>query len=262
MEHFEVANAVSNSRFQQAPNLSIKIEGVYFPLEKFQKALHTFYSAVSEIDKETYPQNTASLEWSVASVREGSLCVTAEPSPISDEVDPRRGEEVISYFTKGIVQIERTPELPYGFNTKALKNIKELTDLINPKDFAEIVLSYKNWSFALTKDISVNVDKLTKEFYRYYDSIEGKLESISLTKGIKIRIRDEVSKSLVECYFRDDSLFQEARAALGERVIVFGLITQYFHGKKKNIKAEQIKVLPSKALSVLDIVDFLEGKRD
>lgn len=259
----KVANSVSENRVQKAPKLTIKIDGVYFPLEKFQKALDSFYNTLSEIDRETCSDNSPSLEWSVASVSEGSIYLTAEPSPISEDIDPKRGDEVISYFKEGIAQIEKCPEIPYGFSTKALKSIKTLTDLIDANDFAEIVFSSEDWSFALTKNISANVDNITNNLYRYYDSIEGKLESISLTKGIKISIRDEVSKNLVKCSFSDKNLFNKARDALGERVIVFGLITQYFHGKKNNIKAEQLKILPSpsEAPSVLDIVDFLEGKR-
>ena len=263
MKPSEVISRVSNSSVKRSPKLTIKIDGVYFPLEKFKKALDNFYNTLSEIDRETYPENTYSLEWSVTSVREGSICLTAEPSPVSEDIDPNRGDEVISCFKKGIAQIEKCAEVPYGFSTKALRSLKELTDLIDPEDFAEIVLSSEDWSFALNKNISDNIDNLTNKFYRYYDSIEGILESISLTKGMRINIRDEVSKSLVPCYFHDDNLFQKAREALGKRVLVFGLITQYFHGNKKNIKAEEIKILPSpsEAPSVSDIVNFLEGKR-
>lgn len=256
-----MANGVFDSRMQQAPKLTIKIDGVYLPLEKFKKALDNFYTTLFEIDKETDPKYRPTLEWSIASVNQGSICITAEALPISEEIDPERGYEVISFFRDGIIEIEKRPEIPYGFSPKALRNIKELTDLINPDDFAQIVLSSEDWSIALTKNISNHVDDLTNNFYRYYDSIEGKLESISLSKGMTLGIRDEVTNSVIKCHFPDD-LFDQAREALGKRVLVSGLITQIFHGKKKNIDAQEIKVLPppSEASSVLNLLDFIKSR--
>lgn len=257
---------LTHRSYQETRNsstLTIKIDGPYFPLKKFQSALSNFQTVLSEVDKETSLDGSESVEWSIRHLQEGSLIITAEASLISDEISPERTDEIISIFKDGIQTIEKRPEQPFGFSPRALRSVKQLSLLIHPKDFTEITFRSDNWEVSLKEKISINIDGLTKGTYTYYDSIEGQLLSINVSKGIKIGIRDNVNKNIVKCYFPEE-LLSDAKNALGEKVLVFGLIKQYWHGYKISIRVKQIKILlkPQKFFSLSDITKVMKGEDD
>ncbi len=257
---------LTHRSYQETKNssrLTIKIDGEHFPLKKFQSALSNFHIVLSEVDKETSLDGSKSVEWSVTNIKQGSLIITAEASLISDEINPQRRDEIISIFKDGMQIIEKRPEQPFGFSPRALRSVKQLSELIDPKDFAEITFRSGNWAVSLNEKISINIDGLTKDTYTYYDSIEGQLLSINISRGIKIGIRDNVNKNIVRCYFPEE-LLSEAKNSLGEKVLVFGLIKQYWHGHKISIRVQKIKIIPkpTKFFSLSDITKVMKGEDD
>ena len=240
------------------PRLTITIDGPYFPLEKFRKVLDNFSTVLSEIDKETSDTGKTDIEWSISEVRQGSICLTAEANIISNEVELERPYEIIKAFKSGLETIKKSPIRPNNFTARALKSIKDTSDLIDPQDFAEISFSDTQWRIYLDKNISVNVDEITQNFYKIYGSVEGKLVSISLAQRQNMGIRSSTDKKVIKCFFPDE-LFDQARDSLGKRVYVFGLIRQYLHGDKINIQVQELKVLPEETKSLTELSSIMRG---
>jgi hypothetical protein len=49
--------------------LTISIEGPYFPLAKFRKALDSFIDLLTAVDKETSEKGDLTIEWAISSIR-------------------------------------------------------------------------------------------------------------------------------------------------------------------------------------------------
>lgn len=235
---------LSFSRDKFSNKLTIDIDGPYFPVEKFQKALGHFLTILSELDRGMSSTGDPVIEWSISSVKSESLHLTAEANLVSDDIELSRPSEVILTFARGMEFLQERPERPPLFSNTTLKSAKAFSDMIDPENFAEIEFSAGSWRMQITRSISANVDELIEDFYKFYGSIEGTLVSISLANKQSFGIRDFLEKRVVKCYF-PDHLFEAARNALGKRVYVFGIIRQRTHGQKINIQVAELKVLPN-----------------
>jgi hypothetical protein len=253
------ANHTSQSRASSA-KLTLKVEGPYFPIDKFQKVLQNFSRILSEIDKDISRSRKVGVEWFISEVQQGGIVITAEANIVDDLVEIERPREIIKNFCEGLELIRDHPQLPLHFTNIALENVKKISDLIDPNDFAEIKFFAENWQFNMTRKISANIEEITKNFYQIHGSIEGQLVSISNADQQNIGIRSLTSEKIVKCFFSTE-LFERARESLGKRVYVLGLIRQSLHGEKIHIHVEELKVFPEKSsLAFLsNIIDLLRG---
>jgi hypothetical protein len=253
-------NDYSSTRLSRA-RLTLKVDGPYFPMEKFQKLLQSFSTILTEIDREISDTGQVGVEWAITEVQQGSISITAEANIIDDQVEIERNQKIIDVFIDGLELIKQTPQHPLYFTTKALYNLKVFSELIDPNDFAEIKFSTENWRFNVTKNLAANIDEITKTFYSIYGSIEGQLVSISIANRQNMGIRSLTDDKIIKCFFPEE-LFEQAREALGKRVYVFGLIRQYLHGEKINIQVQELKVFPEKSASssLSNIVNSIRGE--
>lgn len=224
--------------------LTISIDGPYFPLAKFRKALDSFIDLLTEVDVSTSERGEATVEWSVDLVKSGSINITALARPVSDEVSGSRAASIIEVIARGIEQLHSEPVTPDGFNDQALKHTKAFGKLIDPDDFAEIRFRSNGWSHGIAPIVIGNVDEITKATHTFYGSLEGTLVSISVARGQQLGLHNSIEGKTIKCFFKDD-LFEQAKAALRHRVYVFGLIRQRSHGPKMNIEVEELRILPS-----------------
>ncbi|GAB1543007.1 hypothetical protein NUACC21_56810 [Scytonema sp. NUACC21] len=241
--------------------LTIDIDGPYFPLEKFQKAIENFQTILSELDRKISRTGNPGIEWSISSITSGSIHLTAEANLINDDVERNRPSQVISTFVRGLEILQERPERPVLFTNKALLSARAFSEMLDPDNFAEIEFRTARKRIQITTSISSHVDEIIQDFHAAYGSIEGQLVSISLANKQSLGIRDFLDNKIVKCYF-PDSLFETARNALGKRVYVFGIIRQRTHGSKVNIKVSELKVLPdsSEIPSLMDIFRNMRGE--
>ncbi len=231
------------SRDEFSNKLTIDIDGPYFPLEKFQKALENFQTILSELDRGISGTGKPGVEWSISSISSASIHLTAEANLISDEIERNRPAQVISTFVRGLEILKERPERPLLFTNKVLKSARAFSEMLDPDNFAEIEFRADPGRIQVTTSISSHVDEIIKDFHRSYGSIEGQLVSISIAKKQSFGIRDFLDNKIVKCYF-SGSIFETARNALGKRVYAFGIIRQRTHGPKVNIEVTELKVLP------------------
>lgn len=252
-------NDYSSTRLSRA-RLTLKVDGPYFPMVKFQKLLESFSIILTEIDQEISDTGEVGVEWAITEVQQGSIIITAEANILDEQVETERPQRIINVFRDSLELIKEKPQRPLYFNNKALYNVKKFSELIDPNDFADIEFSTENWRFYVTKNIAANVDEITQKFYSIYGSIEGQLVSINIAKRQNMGIRSLTDDKIIRCFFPKE-LFEQAREALGKRVYVFGLIRQYLHGEKINIQVQEMKVFPKKyaASSLSNIINSIRG---
>ncbi|MDX2231329.1 MAG: hypothetical protein NW220_16955 [Leptolyngbyaceae cyanobacterium bins.349] len=240
--------------------MTLNIDGPYFPLVKFRKALDSFIDLLTEIDRETSDNGSITIEWAIESIRSGSIHITAVATPVNEELYQERPSQVIEVVSQGIDQLQEAPVIPEGFSEAALKFTKTFGELINPDDFAEIRFGSNGWARNIAPRLAGNVDEITKTTQKYYGSLEGTLVSISLSGRQTLGIRSTIEGKTIRCYFKDD-MFETAKEALGQRVYVFGLIRQRSHGPKINIQVDELRIIPPKEQmpSVSEILARLRG---
>lgn len=245
-----------------APRLTIKIDGPYFPLDKLNKVLGSFSIVLEEIDKEISQDNEKGIEWSVSSIKQGSIIITAEANRIKDDIEIQRPSLVINTFKVGLETVQKNAYYPQGFTSRALKNLKTFSDLLDPDDFSEIIFSTEDWRVQVTPKLAINIEELKPDVYKSYGSIEGYLVSMSLVKKSNIGIRSFTDNKIIRCYFTTDDIFEQAKEAMGKKVYVFGIIRQDWHGEKHNIEVKELKILPqqSQTSSLDNILKLMRGE--
>ncbi|NEQ97663.1 MAG: hypothetical protein F6K30_13250 [Cyanothece sp. SIO2G6] len=223
--------------------LTLSIDGPYFPLDKFRKALDSFIDLLTEVDKETSDSGTLTIEWAISSIRSGSIHITAVANPVNEELHKTRPTEVLKVVTQGIDQLQESALIPDGFSESALRYSRTFGEILNADDFAEIRFKSNDWSTSIAPKLASHIDQITRTTQKFYGSIEGVLVSISVAGKQSLGVRNSIEAKTIKCHFKDE-LFEKAKDALGHRVYVFGLIRQRVHGPKVNIQVEELRTLP------------------
>jgi hypothetical protein len=241
--------------------LTIRIDGPYFPYDKFIKALSNFFHILEAIDKETSTDGKSTIDWSISTLKAGSISLEAKGSPKNQATGFERTSEVIYTFASGFESLRHSPDNPPGFSKEAMRYAKGFVDLIDPNDFAELGFSSKGWRLPDIHEVADNLLNKPIETYSFWGAVEGKLVSLNVEGRAKFGIRSPLQKSIIKCFVDNEKLFKTAKSAIGERVYVYGKIRQVLDGQKVNITASEIKIfsIESEAPSSGDILRRLGG---
>jgi len=230
-------------------SLAIKVDGTHIPLDKLRRLLDSFMETLNEIDKETSNDNGLTVFWDICSLTYNSpLLLEVEATPNAESVSLERPINVINTFRDGMRALQQSQSYPNGFSEKALKSARKITEVINPNDVAEITFIGNGWQTQINANLITNLEKHltdTYDTYKSYGSVEGKLISISLVNRKKFGVKTNLQSSTVDCYFKEDDLFEKARKYLGERVYVYGVVRKKDNGEKINITVQEIERLPN-----------------
>jgi hypothetical protein len=237
--------------------LTIRIDGPYFPFEKFLKAISTFNSILREIDKETSEDGNPTITWSIQSVNEGSLVLTAQGNPRVEGVNFDRAFEVIDCFAGGLDSLRKTSDRPSGFSSAAMKHVETFAKLVSPNDFAELDFFSDGWKFNKMGEVAANLIQEPIESYKFCGSIVGKMVSLNNEKQTRFGVRIVEQRKTVNCFLDDEELFKTALEAIESRqpTYIYGEIRQIWNGLKVNIKASEIKLLPEENPSSTDVLN-------
>lgn len=87
-------------------------------------------------------------------------------------------------------------------------------------------------------------------------SVEGTLEAISIHGQPYFNVFDAVTGHAVRCNF-PQNIFEAAKAALGKRVLVRGVILSRPDGKRTSVRVRELEVFPD--ASELPTVEMMRG---
>ncbi len=249
--------------------LTIRIDGPYFPFDKFVKAIENFDSILREIDRETSEDGKPTIAWSIDSLSEGSLILTAQGSPCKEDVAFERTFEVVDSFAAGFESLRRNSDRPAGFSKAAMKSTKSLAELLNPDDFAELNFMAKGWKFSQMDEVADNLLQEPRKNYKSWGSVVGKMISLNNEKKTRFGIRTKQQSKSINCFLDGETLFKTALEAIEKKqvVYVYGEIRQIWNGRKVNIKAKEIRPLEqdtkqSSSANLLDRMRALRGSSE
>jgi len=232
----------------QSQQLTIRIESdsEFVDLDHFISVVESTLDILADIEVSVGQYARRKVHWRIASVSLNSpLTVTVFPD--ADAEDPTLTSEVLTAYTRGLRQIEQSPEgRPPHFSDRALESAKKLVFPLNTGLRRITLVSTLDDPVTPTQRAAANVDAILPKEHEEGGTIEGYLESISIHREWVFAIWEVFSHLRVECRFSSDQL-EEARAALSRRVAVTGIIRYDRRGRPASIsRITQIRVLRSK----------------
>lgn len=226
----------------QDDRITLRLEAGKVTASEFKKAVNSFLDMIREVADEVAGRRKA-VSW-VVSVETGSTCLVAEPVPATT-ADLPSVPRAVAAIKDGMSAIGKgLPGIPQYFSEAAVQHVADLAVLTGKGDEKQSVsLRFGTESpIELSHEFVDNVAKVFAVHSRSLGSIEGRLEMLSLRNGFKCHIYDVLTDRRVSCTY-DSKLFEEVRAALGERVSAYGVISYASDARPVNLKLQSVRVL-------------------
>lgn len=183
-------------------------------------------------------------DW-VVSVRSGSVITEMRPTLRAD-VDPSLGEEVADVVARGIAAVQADQPLPPGFAPAAAKAAARFRDVIDHGTSLVVVTPKRR----VTVTDAVSSYRMPATPTRdYLGSVTGRLEAVNIHGNPRFTVWDEWGRR-VECSIRPSLSVEEVAAAVGQRVVVYGIVKPRDDGHV-SVVAQRVQVLAGDA-SVAD----------
>jgi hypothetical protein len=204
-------------------------------------------SIIDAVDKSVHERREASLGWEIADAHAGSMTVTLEPRAEAEDAKPDVVEDAV---VRGLSLIEQAPERPHHWPNKALEEASALARL-RQKSLSDITVRLENGArerepvFVAPGSATVEHVKSLLQKTEMIGSVEGRLESINLHEQRSVGVWDVVTGLRVQCSF-PESLLDEVREALGERVLASGRLSLDEEGHPTHCRIQRIRRLRSR----------------
>lgn len=212
-------------------------------LKSLATAVSSSLRILSVLDAAMSEDNQGELTWVVSGLHEGSLVIEVESRSLVEERD--LGPEVARAFLDGLRRIERDGASPPYLSERGLVSARRLVKLVGSDGTLGLKVSDLHETVVITTHAGANVDQLARIRHRAIGSIEGRLDVISV-HGRTPRFIVYLSSTCkaVTCQL-DPAQLDAAKAALGRRVYVAGVVLSNARGEPVRVEAEQIRVLRS-----------------
>lgn len=226
----------------QADKITLRLEARKVSASDFKAAVNNFLDMIKDVADDVAGRRKR-VAW-VVSVEVGSTCLIAEPVP-STTADASVIPPALSAIRDGMVAVSSgRPYIPKHWSDKAVQHMKELASLSgDSKPGESISVRFgEDTPVMLTKATADTVSKMFAAQVHSLGSIEGRLEMLSLRSGFKCHIYDALTDHRVNCTY-DTDLFESVKAALGERVSAYGIISYAADGRPVALKLQSIRIL-------------------
>ena len=162
-------------------------------------------------------------------------------------MDGRLAERVTGSFVNALVTAEIGDVLPMNLSDVGLDHLRRLGAALGRNGAARFEALYVEHedSATLTAEAADHVARLLKPKSKAIGSIIGLLEMVSVRQGYRYSVYDEVTHRAVRCDFGPDEL-DAIKAALGQRVMVSGIVHRNEKGQPLRITRSSFRVLPTR----------------
>jgi hypothetical protein len=242
----------------QDDRITLRLEAGKVTASEFKKAVNSFLDMIHEVADEVAGKRRA-VSW-VVSVETGSTCLVAEAVPATS-ADLPTIPRTVAAIKDGMYAIAKGPGIPQYFSEAAVQHVSDLAVLTGKGEGRQSV----SLRFGSERPVELSqayVDNVAKVFAvhtKSLGSIEGRLEMLSLRSGFKCHIYDALTDRRVSCTY-DSVLFEQVRAALGERVSAYGIISYTSEARPISLKIQSVRVLGRGELPGWgDVRGILEG---
>lgn len=221
----------------EAP-LTLEIDGTRVTPDKFVRAVTAFFEMVRDLSS----ISEAQADWRVQ-VKQGSNLVGVFPTPT---VPPVVVERVLSTIGTGVAGFEREAREQMAFNDRAMKSLRKLGQVAGTTDSDDIAV--RLWIGKRPQPVTYrsvfHVTELLEATYQEYGSVTGKLQTLSERGGLKFVIYEPIWDRPVRCII-PDRLLDDAMAAFGRRVEVYGPVKYRRDGMPFSVFVNDIEVMPN-----------------
>ncbi|MGN6216801.1 MAG: hypothetical protein ACTHN7_07580 [Solirubrobacterales bacterium] len=240
------------------PRRDLEIEvghGVDVDLSSLVSVSQKFSSLIEEVARD-YTGLSRSVRWLVE-VKPGSVRLPLRGEPRAENVSPAVAHEVGTVIAKGLTGLEAAAERPEHFTDKALSLAKDLANCATE----ELPIAIWNGSAGgrVTKQLSVNAEKVLGTPEVTFGTIEGRLEALSIhgTKDFSVW---PIGGNAIKCVFGSRlDLDVDVLPAVGKRVAVEGKIKTKPNGERVSVEVEELRVIGSSPVAADDVKGILAG---
>ncbi|TAK22564.1 MAG: hypothetical protein EPO26_10940 [Chloroflexota bacterium] len=207
----------------------------------FVTVVNSSLKIVTELDAAISREHGGLLEWKISDLTAGSLIIEARSFSRADDRDP--GPEVARAFVEGMRQIEVDGTTPPYLSQAGLTYAKRLIKVVGANGTRGLRISDLQETVELTASARANVDDLLKVRRRGIGSIEGRLDTISVHGPPRFIVYESRTRKAITCRFDQTQLLEVAKAALGQRVYVAGIVADNGRGEPVSIEVKRLRRL-------------------
>ena len=223
-------------RFQVHGELgSITLNGFLAQIQDHLRMLQEYDAAISH-------EKRVTLEWLITNISTGSLILDTESRSTLPDKD--YGLDVIEACFTGWERIEHEGCSPPYLSEEGMKAARRIAARIGKEGVTGIAVSSPDRRVTITSRAYENIHHLIPEKEESLGSAEGTLETVSIHRGSRFMIYHSRTKQAIRCDIPQDSdLLDQAKEALGSRVLVAGLVHMNARGEPIRISAKNLRVL-------------------
>lgn len=229
--------------------LESRPEGV--SLDSLVDSLERSRGILRDVDRVISARRTAAIRWIVRDVY-------MKPSPVAvlEGIEKVRVKEdrfvrkVSAGFVRALEVAEKGDALPPFLSETGLKHLEQLAKGFKKNGIASLEATLRGdgdgggeIEATVSERSAANVERLLAPSSEAIGSIRGRLEAVSIHRGYRYSVWDDVSRRPVRCDFPPGQL-DEIKNALGRRVIVAGVIRRNSKGQPLSIDRPNQLPLP------------------
>lgn len=213
-----------------------------------------FAGLIEEIAKD-YTGVQRGVRW-IVEVERGSVRLPLRAEAAAENVSPSAVREIGHVVAGGLSQLETAPSRPPHFSDRALGLAKELANCAT--DDLQIAVRNGTVGGKLTKQLSVNAEKVLGSPQESLGTIEGRLEALSL-HGSKDFSVWPPGGTAIKCLFGSRlDLERDVLPAVNKRVAAHGRIKTRPNGERISVEVDELRVIGGEPVSADDVRGILK----
>lgn len=225
----------------QRRDLEIEVgHGVPVDLRSLVSVSQKFSALIDEVASE-YTGVRHPIRW-IVEVEAGSVRLPLRAEAAVEQVYPSAAHEVGTVVAGGLSQLEEKAARPAHFNDKALEQAKALAALAS--DDLPLAVRNGNAGVKMTRQLSVNAEKVLGVPMETFGTIEGRLEALNVHGSSRDFSVWPLEGKAVKCVFGERlDLENDVLPAIQKRVAARGRIKTRPNGER-SVDVEELEVLP------------------
>jgi hypothetical protein len=241
----------------QLRDLEIEVgHGVPVDLRSLVNVSQKFSALLDEVASE-YTGVRHPIRW-IVEVEPGSVRLPLRAETTAEQVRPSAAHEVGTAVASGLSQLEQSALRPDHFNDKALEQAKALAGLVSDR----LPVAVRNGTAAvnMTRQLSVNAEKVLGIPMETFGTIEGRLEALNLHGSSKEFSVWPLEGKAVKCVFGNRlDVEADILPAVQKRVAARGRIKTRPSGERLSVEVDELEVLPE-PVSADEVRGILKGR--
>ena len=188
-------------------------------------------------------ESRSTLEWLITNVSAGSLILETKSRSTMPEKD--FGHGIVDAYLTGWAHIEHAGTSPPYLSEAGMNAARRIVQRIGKEGVTGVEISSIDRRITLTGRAFDNVERLVSETDKSPGSVEGTLETVSIHGSYRFTIYHSRTKKAIRCDIPAGSdLLDQAKEALGSRVLVAGLLRTNMCGEPLRILANTLRIFP------------------